>query len=219
MPEVVICDVVLPKLNGFDVARQLKHDDRTCHIPIVLLTARADEESRLTGLRSLADDYVTKPFSEAELRERVERLLAVRELLRQRYSQQAQEGGVEHAISALSARDRRFIERAEQALRQHHNDPELSLPRLASMLAMSDRQLQRKLKAVTNATPREYIRNYRLTQAMRLLAEGERASDVAFSVGFTSQSYFTTCFKARFGITPTEVRDRAANRQKPSNPA
>jgi len=214
VPDVVICDVMLPKMNGFEVARQLKQDDRTCHIPVVLLTARADEESRVLGLRSLADDYVTKPFSESELRERVERLLAVREILRQRYSQYANAASVEAASAALSARDRRFIERAEHALEKHHSDADLSLAQLASLLAMSERQLQRKLKAVTNVTPREYVRNFRLAKALHMLETGERASDVAFAVGFTSQSYFTSCFKARFGVTPTEVRLRA-DRQRP----
>ena len=209
VPDVIICDVMLPKLNGFEVVRQLKQDDRTCHIPMILLTARADEESRLSGLRTLADDYVTKPFSEAELHQRVDRLLAIREILRQRYGRQLQgDGDAAQALSELGARDRRFLERLEQALDRRFSDTELSLGELAGLLAMSERQLQRKLKAVTDTTPREYLRDYRLKRALPMVEDGEPVSAVAFAVGFTSQSYFASCFKARFGMTPSEARSR-----------
>ena len=109
IPDMIICDVMLPKLNGYEVTRQLKQDDRTCHIPIILLTARADEESRLRGLRTLADDYITKPFSEAELRQRVDTLLAVREILRQRYSKELDQPGLNEPVVMLSQRDQNFV--------------------------------------------------------------------------------------------------------------
>jgi DNA-binding response OmpR family regulator/nitrogen-specific signal transduction histidine kinase len=213
VPDVIICDVMLPSVNGFEVVRQLKHDDRTCHVPIILLTARADEESRLAGLGVLADDYVTKPFSEPELRQRVDRLLAIREILRQRYGRHA--GDIEKLKAELGARDRRFVEKVEQVLDRHHTNAEFSLPEFASHLAMSERQLQRKLKALMNTTPRDHVRDYRLRKALRMIEAGERVSAVAFAVGFTSQSYFTSCFRAQFGMTPSEARARA---EKPGAP-
>ena len=187
------------------MVRQLKQDDRTCHIPVILLTARADEESRLAGLRTLADDYVTKPFSESELLQRVETLLSIREILRQRYAQQLH-GRTQEPLPELGERDRRFLDRAGKALDENYLIPEFSPAQLASLLAMSERQLQRKFKALTNNTPREYIRSFRLNQAMSLLEAGQRVSDVAFDVGFTSQSYFASCFRAQFGMTPSQVR-------------
>jgi len=205
VPDFIICDVMLPKMNGLEVVRQLKQDDRTCHIPVILLTARADEESRLAGLRTLADDYVTKPFSESELLQRVETLLSIREILRQRYAQQLH-GRTQQPLPELGERDRRFLDRAGKALDENYSVPEFSLAQFASLLAMSERQLQRKFKALTNNSPREYIRSFRLDKAMSLLEAGQRVSDVAFSVGFTSQSYFATCFRAQFGMTPSQVR-------------
>jgi len=207
IPDMIICDVMLPKLNGYEVTRQLKQDDRTCHIPIILLTARADEESRLRGLRTLADDYITKPFSEAELRQRVDTLLAVREILRQRYSKELDHPELAEPLVTLSQRDQNFIGRVKKTLNLNFSDPEFSTTDFASGVAMSERQLQRKLKALMNYTPREYLRNYRLQQGAKLLRAGASVADAAYSVGFLSLSYFAKCFKAQFGVTPSDVLD------------
>ncbi len=213
IPDVIICDVMLPKMNGFEIVRHLKQDDRTCHIPVILLTARADEESRISGLQTLADDYLTKPFSEAELKQRIENLLAVRELLRERFGRQLdKQDEAESELDALGDRDRRFIERAERALAERSADADFSLGEFANLLAMSERQLQRKLKALTGRTPREYLRNFRLDRARSLLKSGERVGEIAFQVGFTSQAYFASCFKARFGRTPSQVRESSSSR-------
>ena len=207
VPDMIICDVMLPKLNGYDVTRQLKHDDRTCHIPVILVTARADEESRLRGLRTLADDYITKPFSEAELRQRVETLLAVREILRQRYSKALQQMGPAEFKASMSERDRRVISRIDSALAQNFSDPDFSTSRFASDVAMSERQLQRKLRALMNYTPREYLRHYRLQEGAKMLRAGASVADAAYSVGFLSLSYFAKCFRAQFGVAPSDVLD------------
>jgi signal transduction histidine kinase/DNA-binding response OmpR family regulator len=217
IPDVIICDVMLPKLNGYEVTRQLKQDDRTCHIPIILLTARADEESRLRGLRTLADDYITKPFSEAELRQRVDTLLAVREILRQRYSKELDQPGLAESVVMLSQRDQHFMDRVKKTLSQRYSDPEFSTSEFASSVAMSERQLQRKLKALINYTPREYVRNYRLQQAMTILQAGSSVADAAYSVGFLSLSYFAKCFKAQFGVTPSDVFDGSVAAQPASD--
>lgn len=208
VPDIIVCDVMLPKINGYDVTRQLKQDDRTCHIPIILLTARADEESRIRGLRTLADDYITKPFSEAELRQRVDSLLAVREILRQQYSKDQGHLGLAGPVATLSQRDERFMARVETTLSQRFPDPEFSTSEFASSVAMSERQLQRKLRALTNHTPREYLRDYRLRAGATMLQDGASVADTAYSVGFQSLSYFAKCFKAKFGVTPSDVRSR-----------
>jgi DNA-binding response OmpR family regulator len=202
---MIICDVMLPKLNGYEVTRQLKQDDRTCHIPVILITARADEESRLRGLRTLADDYITKPFSEAEILQRVDTLLAVREILRQRYSKELDQPGLTEPVVTLSQRDQHFMGRVKKTLSQRFSDPEFSTSEFASCVAMSERQLQRKLKALMNYTPREYLRNYRLQEGTKMLQAGASVADAAFSVGFLSLSYFAKCFKAKYGVTPSDV--------------
>jgi DNA-binding response OmpR family regulator/anti-sigma regulatory factor (Ser/Thr protein kinase) len=217
VPDVIICDVMLPKLNGYEVTRQLKQDDRTCHIPVILLTARADEESRLRGLRTLADDYITKPFSEAELRQRVDTLLAVREILRQRYSKELDQPGLDEPVVMLSQRDQNFVGRVEKTLSLHFSDPEFSTTEFASCVAMSERQLQRKLKALMNYTPREYLRNYRLQEGAKILRTGASVADTAYSVGFLSLSYFAKCFKAQFGVTPSDVLDGSDAEQPASD--
>jgi signal transduction histidine kinase/DNA-binding response OmpR family regulator len=207
VPDIVLCDVALPRLNGFEVTRQLKMDERTSHIPLILLTARSDEESRLRGLQALADEYVTKPFSEAELKQRVETLLAIREILRQQFGREAPSISSGVLPANIGSRDRRFLERVREAVAVHFADPEFSMNELAELVAMSERQLQRKLKAITNVTPREYLRTYRLEQALALLKAGESAGVVAFAVGFSSHSYFSTCFKAQYGVTPGQAAE------------
>lgn len=208
IPDAIICDVMLPRINGFEVTRQLKRDDRTCHIPIIMLTARVDEESRIEGFKTLADDYLAKPFSEAELRQRIDTLLAVREILRDRFSKEIDRDGLEAFKASLTEHDRRFIDRVEQVLEREYAESGFSTAQFANGIAMSERQLQRKLKAIMNYSPREYLRNFRLRKAMKLLQSGSSVADAAYSVGFTSLSYFAKCFKARYGLTPSQVFDR-----------
>jgi len=205
IPDAIICDVMLPRINGFEVTRQLKQDDRTCHVPIIMLTARVDEESRIEGLKSLADDYLAKPFSEVELRQRVDTLLAVREILRDRFSKELDRSGLDAFKASLTEHDRRFIERVEKVLEQEYSEPDFSTSKFANGVAMSERQLQRKLKAIMNYSPREYLRKFRLKKAMKLLESGSSVADAAYSVGFTSLSYFAKCFKAQFVLTPSQV--------------
>lgn len=208
IPDLIICDVMLPKLNGLEVTRQLKHDNRTCHIPIIMLTALADQESRLRGLQELADDYIAKPFSEAELLQRVETILSIREILRHRYSRELHEGGIDAVTASLSEKDRRFMERVEKVLVLRYSDAAFTSAEFADGVSMSERQLQRKLKALVNHSPRDYLRNYRLSKAMEMLAAGSSVADATFRVGFQAQSYFAKCFKAQYGITPSQVIER-----------
>jgi signal transduction histidine kinase/DNA-binding response OmpR family regulator/streptogramin lyase len=217
VPDIIICDVMLPKLNGYEVTRHLKQDDRTCHIPVILLTARADEESRLLGLSALADDYITKPFSEAELLQRVDTLLAVREILRQRYSKELDQPDLTEPVATLSQRDQHFMGRVKMTFSQRFSDPEFSTSDFASDVAMSERQLQRKLKALTNHTPREYLRDFRLREGAKMLRGGASVSDAAYSVGFLSLSYFAKCFRAKFGVSPSEVNSGSDKEQSVSD--
>ncbi|MFN4290152.1 MAG: two-component regulator propeller domain-containing protein [Permianibacter sp.] len=218
VPDLILCDVALPGRDGFVLARLIKEDERCCHIPFVFLTAHADPDSRLRGLRELADDYLAKPFDAAELRQRLANLLELRTLLRQRYGQQlltaaigSQRGPTASpplttCEPAISDKDQRLLARLQTFLSQHHGDSELDLQRMAAALAMSERQLQRKLQALLNLSPLEYLKLFRLERAATLLQTGLPPGRVAEAVGFVSAAHFSRCFKARYGVAPGQFR-------------
>ncbi len=210
IPDLIISDIMMPKVDGFEVVRKLKDDERSSHIPVILLTARGDRKSRHRGWQERADEYLTKPFDEKELLLRVDNLLEIREILRRRFAQELAPGAkrLESAGRGLNPRDREFLEKFQQMIANQFEDPELKLSRMTSLMALSERPLQRKLKALIGQTPIEYLRAYRLNRAGELLHEGLLVAEVADRTGFSSQAYFATCFKAHFGVTPSEYRDR-----------
>ena len=235
IPDLILCDVMMPGIDGFEVCRQLKQDERTSHIPIVLLTARDDKASRLAGWEHQADEYLSKPFDVNELRLRIENLLSIRRLLQQRFNSklselhlqqsrellpdQAQELTQEHTQehtqeqspqqpAALNPLDQAFMDRLDAVIASHYSNPDFKLDDMASAMAKSERQLHRKFKALTDKTPMEYLRWYRLEAAAKLLRQGERAGDVAARVGFSSASYFSNCFKTYFGLAPKDYREQ-----------
>jgi CheY-like chemotaxis protein len=207
VPDLIVCDVMLPRKDGFEVCHALKSDDRTSHIPVIMLTALEGHEDRMKGLAERADDYLTKPFNEEELKQRIANLLDLRAMLQRRYARDLRFD--QGAPADLSARDQKFLEKLSRYVGQHYADPELGLPALAAALAVSERNLQRKLKALVGLSPGEYLRGYRLQRAMERLLAGERPGDVAAAVGFASQAYFSTCFRTQYGFAPSEARARA----------
>ncbi|MBT8073526.1 MAG: response regulator, partial [Xanthomonadales bacterium] len=204
IPDLVLLDVMLPKMNGFQVSHTLKEDERTSHIPIIMLTALGDRESRKEGWHEKVDGYFSKPFDDEELTLRIANLLAVRDILKIRYSSQFfDENG--HA-TILNEKENEFMEKLEGVLDAHHADPEFGLSQMAEHVYISTRQLQRKLKAITGHNPAEFLRSYRLKKARTLLRSGAQVGLAADAVGFSSPAYFTSCFKAQFAQTPSEYR-------------
>lgn len=206
VPDLVVCDVMLPGLDGYDVCRAIKCDDLTSHVPVILLTALQGSKHKLRGLEARADEYLSKPFNEIELLSRISNLLEIRALLQRRYARELRIDSTQPA--ELSKRDQAFLGNLVGVCNVQHADPELDVGALASALAMSERQLQRKVNALMGMTPVEYLREYRLKRAHERLLNGERAGDVAIAIGFGSHAYFSTCFKARFGYTPGDTIDR-----------
>jgi len=204
VPDIVICDVMLPGIDGFEVSKVLKNGEATSHIPIIMLTGRGDQDSRMHGLREHVDDYLTKPFSDEELSLRVANLLSSRDTMKRRYSRQLFDGS--EISGDLGAREQRFLDKLQALLEDNYSDPEFRVDQLASAMAMSDRQLQRKLKALVDHSPAEYLRGYRLTMARKKLREGAQIGLVAEAVGFSSQAYFASCFKSEFGRTPSQYQ-------------
>lgn len=211
-PDLVISDVLMPGLDGFELTQALKRDERSSHVPIVLLTALGDRDSRLHGLAERADDYLVKPFDADELRLRIRNLIESREIARQRAARRvydmgrpiADTGAVDEA--AHGPREQAFLERLRAAALRGHAESAFGVAELAARVAMSERQLQRKLRALLGVSPAEYLRELRLQQAAVRLRRGEPAGNVAMDVGFASPSHFGACFKARYGVTPGEFR-------------
>jgi CheY-like chemotaxis protein/two-component sensor histidine kinase len=206
VPDLVLCDVMLPKKDGYEVSQILKHDLKTSHIPIIMLTARGDQDSRLKGLREKVDDYLTKPFDDEELKLRIDNLLETRKILKNRFNGYFYKDAT--SGNGLNGKENGFLEKLNNLFDENYSDPEFGLAQMSSKMAMSERQLQRKLKALTDHGPADYLRAFRLKHALALLKQGEQVGLVAYSVGFSSQAYFSSCFKAQFGATPTQIQQK-----------
>jgi signal transduction histidine kinase/DNA-binding response OmpR family regulator len=205
IPDLAICDVMMPRLNGFDFCRTLKTDARTSHIPVVMLTAKATLEDRLEGLELGADDYLLKPFVGEELQKRLQNLLKQREVLRQRYSQQLGAKTAPKSSEGLISVEDEFLKMAIAVVTRHISDSSFSVQDFASTMNLSRTQLHRKLKALTNRSSTEFIRNIRLSHAAELLrSPTTTVSEAAYRVGFESLSYFSKAFQEQMGISPSE---------------
>ncbi len=210
LPDVVICDLMMPRMDGFAFCRTLKTGEATSHIPVIMLTAKATVEDRIEGFELGADDYLTKPFNQAELRVRVQNLIEGRQRLFRRMATGQRDltpaadttdatGGV------LPVREQKFLDQLSAVVYQHLSDPEFTVERLAEEVGMSRTQINRKLKAVANQTPTFYIRDIRLARAAALLGEGEdNVTQVAFAVGFNHLSYFARVFQEHYGVLPSQ---------------
>lgn len=202
VPHLIIADVMMPKMSGIDLCYQLKNNEKTSHIPVIMLTARADHESKLEGLKTGADDYLIKPFNPEELVVRVNNLIEQRKKLAQKYNQKLIVQPHEIAVSSL---DERFIQKIIKVVETHLDDTQLSVDMVTTELGMSRTNLHKKLKAITGLATSEFIQDFRLRRAAQLIdKKTDNFAQIAFQVGFADQSYFTKCFKKKFGKTPSE---------------
>jgi signal transduction histidine kinase/DNA-binding response OmpR family regulator len=201
LPDLVISDVMMPKMDGFQLCAQLKTDQRTSHIPVILLTARAAAEDRIGGLETGADDYIIKPFNARELQVRVKNLIKQRRNLRERFRK---EGILQPRELAATSTDQKFLQKALEIVELHLSDEQFSVVTFGKEIGMSRTLLYRKLQALTDYSPNEFIRNLRLNHAAQLLANHSgNVTEVAFRVGFNNLSYFTRCFQRQFGVSPS----------------
>ena len=200
--DLVISDLMMPGMNGVELCNHLKNDERTSHIPVVLLTARADMESKLEGLQTGADDYVIKPFNVKELLARISNLIEQRKKLMEKYHQRIVVQPHEITVTSL---DERFIQKVIQFVEDNMDDINLSVEKMAADLGMSRNNILRKLKAITGLSTSEFIQDFRLRRAAQLIEKkADTISQIAYQIGFNDQSYFTKCFKKKFGKTPSE---------------
>ena len=203
IPDLIICDVLMQVMDGNEFCHRCKNDQRTSHIPIILLTAQTSEEKRKEGLLAGADDYITKPFNPDLLRIRIENLLNTRRKIRERFSHMVYMNPKEINVSSP---DEQFLQRTVEVVEQYLSDSGFSVDDLSYHVGLSRAQLYRKMQGLINQTPSEFIRNYRLQRAMQLLEKGHSPSQVCYQIGFKDPSYFTKCFRKQFGRTPQQIR-------------
>ncbi|MEO1033023.1 MAG: ATP-binding protein [Bacteroidota bacterium] len=206
VPDIIISDVMMPKMDGIEMCKLLKETPITSHIPIILLTAKASEEDKIEGLSLNADAYLVKPFNKLELVVRIQNLIANRKLLQKRFATTTLISPKEISVNSL---EEVFLEKIVDTIETHIENESFGVSELADSVSLSRSQLHRKLLSLTNQTPSFFIRKYRLERAKQLLEKGAgRVSDIAYSVGFSSPSYFTKCFTETFGISPKDVEKR-----------
>ena len=205
VPDLVICDVMMPVMDGLEFTEQLKTNTATSHIPVIMLTAKNLEEHRAEGYEHGADSYITKPFHSKVLLARIENLLKQRKLLK-RLFQGSKEAEQEIAESHLEDRDKQFLTQLHSIIQKNLSDSEFGVEDIGKQIGLSRVQLYRKVKAMTGSSVVDLLRKARLAKAKRLLeSRSMSVSEVAYDVGFSAPSYFTKCFKEEYGMLPGEI--------------
>ena len=205
VPDLVICDVMMPVMDGLELTEQLKTNTATSHIPVIMLTAKNLEEHRAEGYEHGADSYITKPFHSKVLLARIENLLRQRQLLKNLY-QGTKEAEKEISEAHLEDRDKQFLRQLQAIIQQNLSDSEFGVEDMGQQIGLSRVQLYRKVKAMTGSSVVDLLRKARLAKARRLLeTRSMSVSEVAYEVGFSAPSYFTKCFKEEYGMLPGDV--------------
>jgi len=203
-PDLILSDIMMPRMDGIQLLDQLKNDIRSSHIPVILLSAKSSIENQLEGLRYGADYYITKPFHTEFI------LLAVNNLLQQRrkifemLSNDKKSIALNPSEIQITSKDEAFLREVISIVEQGMTDPEFNIDTAAEAVAMGRTTFYKKLKSLTNLAPVEFVRDMRLKRARQLLAGGENnISEIAYAVGFNSARYFSTCFKEAYGVSPS----------------
>ena len=211
VPDLVICDVMMPVMDGLEFTKQLKSNTATSHIPVIMLTAKNLEEHRAEGYEHGADSYITKPFHSKVLLARIENLLRQRQLLKNLY-QGTKVAEKEISESHLEDRDKQFLKQLQAIIQKNLSDSEFGVEDMGQQIGLSRVQLYRKVKAMTGSSVVDLLRKARLAKARRLLeTRSMSVSEVAYEVGFSAPSYFTKCFKEEYGMLPGDVGNVLGN--------
>lgn len=207
---LVISDVMMPEMNGYELCKQVKSNIAFSHIPVILLTALSDDKQRMYGIASGADEFIQKPFNIEELKLRIVRLLEERARLRNAFTQELQSPAISNLkIGKTESMDDLFMRKFIALIEESYPDSDFSIEKASDMLGLSRVHLYRKVKELTGVTPTDFLRNYRLKRAAALLREkGRNVNEVAYATGFSSPPYFSKCFKAAYNITPTEYQEK-----------
>lgn len=201
--DIIVSDVMMPVMDGLELCKNVKQRQEFNHIPFVMLTAKVSIQAKVEGLDCGADAYVEKPFSIAQLKAQIENLLKLREAARSAVMAGAGTADVNESEYVNNA-DREFIGRIDSLIEDQLKEESFSIDALAEEMCMSKSNFYRKFHSVTGSSPNEYLKNFRLNRAAKLIREGQRINEAAMSVGFYSSSYFAKCFSAKFGVLPKD---------------
>jgi len=206
VPDLIICDIILPGQDGMHITDILKNDIRTSHIPIILLTAKGSIEQQIEGIKLKVDAYIVKPFNLQYLEETIKSLLKNREILREHYSSELP---IEVKSSSPNKIDRRFVNEFTAIVENNISNEDFGVNDICREIGVSRVQLYRKVKALLGYNVNDYILTVRLQKAKYMLInENLSISEISFKVGFSSQAYFSKVFKSKFGVTPTEFKEK-----------
>ncbi|RZM20471.1 MAG: response regulator transcription factor, partial [Pedobacter sp.] len=205
VPDLIISDVVIPGISGKELTHQLKSDIRTSHIPVILLTAQGSIEQQITGIQSQADCYITKPFNFEYLQANAENLISNRAMLKERFISEISVPG--NRKTTANAIDKKFLNDFAGLVEQNLGNEHFSVDEISKIIGVSRVQLYRKVKALLNCSVSDYILNRRLKKAKYYLSnEDYSVAEISYKVGISSATYFSTIFKAKYGMTPTEFK-------------
>ena len=216
IPDLIICDVMMPGMDGLECCRRLKSEQTTSHLPVLMLTACSMDEQRVQGYECGADGYMSKPFNRDVLVARCKSLIANRRLVKELWSSpltaaiepKADSHPPRRQTDGIGPVDSEFYARFCEIVEKNMSDADLSVDSIAGMLGLGRTQFYRKIKALTNYSPVELLRNMRLAKARTLLLSTDKSvSEIAYEVGFSAPAYFGKCYKDRYGETPTEIRE------------
>lgn len=210
-PNLIVCDVMMPEMDGFEVTRKIRSDFQTSHIPLILLTAHSSIEHQLEGINAGADAYIIKPFSTKYLISRIIKLIEQREKLQYKF---AHEPGMVQPTITTSDKDAAFIRKIHEVIERHLSNAEFSVDDFAKEVHLGRTIFYKKVKGITNYSPNEYVRIVRLKKATQLLKNTDlNISEVAYEVGFNDPDYFSKCFKEQFGMTPRQFRNEEKEKE------
>ncbi len=202
MPDLVVSDVMMPKMDGFKLCSKLKTDERTSHIPIILLTAKASSQDKIEGFETGADDYIMKPFDTEELKARIKNLIEQRKRIHEHFRKH---GLFEIEEKNITPVDQKFLQKAVIVINEHLSDTSFGVEVLAEKMAVSRSLLLKKIEALIGESPNDLIKRMRLNKAAKLIeSKFGNISEIALEVGFNNPSYFAECFKKQFGINPSQ---------------
>ncbi len=199
IPDAIISDIMMPEASGYDLVEELKQNERTKHIPIILLTALGEDEKKIEGYNYGADDYIVKPFKFDVLLSRIENLLHSREELKKLYDKAAP---IHHEFGVKDP----LLSHMEALLVNHFRFRDFTIPEIAELMNMTPSKLEREVKKLTGMTPIKYLNDFRLNKARHLLEKGDKSIfEVSYALGFKSMSYFGKAYKEKFGIAPSKT--------------
>ena len=206
IPDIIISDIMMPGMDGRELCGRIKKDERTSHIPVIILTALASKDYVKEGLLTGVDDYITKPFDIDMLQTKIENLLMMRKSLKEKYTKMML---LKPTHASFKTLDEKFLEKAIKIIEKYIDDPKFNIDKFTSEVGVSRMQLYRKIDALTNMTVKEFVNDIRLKRAEQILSEKKiNITEVAYSVGFNDLSYFGKCFRRKYGISASRYNQK-----------